>query len=382
MSQITGKTVYILGAGASHHTGAPLLKDFLVAARSIRESKRDLKYKDSFDRTFEWIDSLRGSSYYVDFDLDNLEHVFSLTEMCKQLNIRDGDLHSSDLRYLILESLDNRCKLVWRGGEEKHFYPDRRYSFFGEILRKLNKDRMEYLGKSDDSFERDVIVTFNYDTMLDYAFNYRGDTFDYCLNTSGSHGAYKFLKLHGSTNWASCKKCANNKIQIVSPQPFAEGKSYYLGEYADGKEYDFKMVTAVLPNTICKQCKTEGVLEPFIIPPTWSKTVSGSPLVDVWASTVKELSEAFQLIVIGYSMPPTDTFFQYLLTLGLESNPNLYRVIVVNVDRSDDFKKRYEKVFSRNLIDRGRLIFLPGLTFQGFLGDNFMPLAGGQVDWP
>jgi len=110
VSQITGKTVYILGAGASHHTGAPLLKDFLVAARNIRESKRDLKYKDSFDRTFEWIDSLRGSSYYVDFDLDNLEHVFSLAEMCKQLNIRDGELHSSDLRYLILETLDNRCK--------------------------------------------------------------------------------------------------------------------------------------------------------------------------------------------------------------------------------------------------------------------------------
>ncbi len=76
LAQITGKTIYVLGAGASQHTGAPLLRDFLVTARILREEKSELRYRGSFDRVFEWIDTLRGSSYYVEFDLDNLEHVF------------------------------------------------------------------------------------------------------------------------------------------------------------------------------------------------------------------------------------------------------------------------------------------------------------------
>src|SRR5882672_7654554 len=109
MSQITGKTVYMLGAGASHHTGAPLLRDFLVHARLLLDGKDTLCYRDSFQRTFEWINSLRGSSYYVEFDLDNLEHVFSLAEMGKQIGVDGNAERVSDLRKLVLETLD-RCQ--------------------------------------------------------------------------------------------------------------------------------------------------------------------------------------------------------------------------------------------------------------------------------
>ncbi len=53
MALITGKTVYVLGAGASQHTGAPLLRDFLVTARVLLEGKLDLKHKESFKKIFE-----------------------------------------------------------------------------------------------------------------------------------------------------------------------------------------------------------------------------------------------------------------------------------------------------------------------------------------
>ena len=76
MPVITGKTVYVLGAGASHHTGIPLLGDFLFTARLILESNRTIRHKDAFDLVFSWIDAMRGSSYYVELDLDNLEHIF------------------------------------------------------------------------------------------------------------------------------------------------------------------------------------------------------------------------------------------------------------------------------------------------------------------
>jgi len=170
MTQITGKTVYVLSAGASHHTGAPLLRDFLVQARLLREGKDQLLHKASFDRVFEWIDSLRGSSYYVEFDLDNLEHVFSLAGMRRQLSIGKGEELFSDLRYVIMETLDRCQQLQWQGSQ---FEPDSLYFHFAKSLRDLNEQRQKHTGQAYGTFENDVIITFNYDVMLDYALRFQ-----------------------------------------------------------------------------------------------------------------------------------------------------------------------------------------------------------------
>ena len=371
---ITGKTIYVLGAGSSHHTGAPLLRDFLLTARLLRESKKELKYKDEFKRIFDWIDSLRGASYYVELDLDNLEHIFSLAEMLKQLGSKEGEEHFSDLRYVVMETLD-RCQIQWK---EKRLQPDSLYYNFIETLGDLNKKRRDRIVLASGTFERDVIVTLNYDVMLDYAMRFRGVHFDYCLTSGMAGDNFKVLKLHGSTNWAFCRNCKNH-FQIISPTPLAPGFSVdpFL---EDGGQMFFEMVTHVMLNTPCDQCKEKGTLEPVVIPPTWSKAVGGTPLAKVWETAVNEIKKAFQIIVIGYSLPPTDTFFQYLLTLGLSTNANLHRVIVINNDNSAEFKQRYEKVFARSLSDRGRLIFL-GETFQEFIRAD-MYVMGGQIGVP
>ena len=91
LAQITGKTVYILGAGASAHTGAPVLRDFLVRSRLLSEGRTPPYFKRSFENVFLWINELRSSSYYVEFDLDNLEHIFSLADMSRQLELPAGE---------------------------------------------------------------------------------------------------------------------------------------------------------------------------------------------------------------------------------------------------------------------------------------------------
>src|SRR5438552_6334345 len=133
MPEITGKTVYVLGAGASFHVGAPLLADFLVTARLLREGKQPLVHQDSFDRVFEWIDKLRESSYYVEFDLDNLEHVFSLAEMGKQLKLEGAEQIFTDLRYLVTETLDI-CRVRY---SDKQPLPSPTYDSFVKLLLRL-----------------------------------------------------------------------------------------------------------------------------------------------------------------------------------------------------------------------------------------------------
>lgn len=367
---ITGKTIYVLGAGSSHHTGAPLLRDFLLTARLLLEEKQELKYKDSFTKIFNWIDSLRGASYYVELDLDNLEHIFSLAEMLKQLGSKEGEEHFSDLRYVVMETLD-RCQIQWR---QNRYQPDSLYDRFVKILGDINKKRKDRIVQASGNFERDVIVTLNYDVMLDYAMRFCGTHSDYCLSSGMAGDIFMVLKLHGSTNWAFCRAC-KNQLQVVRPSPVPAGSTHISLE--DGQTIYFQMVTSVLPNTPCEKCGEKGALEPVVIPPTWSKVVGGTPLAKVWETAVNEIKKAFQIIVIGYSLPPTDTFFQYLLTLGLSTNANLHRVIVINNDNSTEFKQRYEKVFARSLSDRGHLIFF-GKTFNQFVHDD-MNLIGSEI---
>lgn len=357
MALITGKTVYVFGAGTSHHTGAPLLRDFLVAARLLYERNPELHYKESFERVFKWIDSLRGSSYYVEFDLNNLEHVFSLAEMKRQLELDQGEELCSDLRHVILETLDNTCQLQLRNGR---VIPDPTYQHFIQKLHTWNDRRRQLIRKSEKDFESDAIITFNYDVMLDYAMYRTGYVPEYCLFEPAYMNKYKVLKLHGSSNWVFCRECNDKTPQVIEPTSLPSG-SHYIEPRG---QINFTMVTEALAGEVCKYCKKTGKLDPIIIPPTWSKLVS-HPLVNVWREAVNQIRSAFQIVVIGYSMPQTDTFFQYLLTLGLASNPNLQRVFIVNSDDSEDFKNRYGRIFSRSLKDRNNLNFVdPPRTFE------------------
>lgn len=370
MLQIVGKTVYVLGAGASRHTGAPLLRDFLVTARLLRDRGYPLRYKQSFDNVFDWIDSLRGSSYYVEFDLDNLEHVYSLAEMSKQVGEEKGKQVSLDLRYLVTETLDS-CQLRWANGQ---LQPDGAYSTFVKALDRLNDNRLEHGAGSGAAFEEDCIITFNYDVMLDYAMQFNSLRPNYCLEASAGASRFKLFKLHGSTNWASCRECGVESLQVIPIQITPRTSPAY------GALIDLKIVGELLPNIRCKACNKLGTLGPYVIPPTWSKLIGNTPIAKVWASAVDEIRSAFQIIVVGYSMPPTDTFFQYLLTLGLATNPNLFRVVVVNTDDSDVFRERYGSVFSRSLSERGRLKFLTDETFQNFIS-TYMEKVGSDAEW-
>lgn len=367
MAEVTGTTVYVLGAGASCHTGAPLLADFLVSARALTGGRyqENLEYKDSFKNIFNWIDTLRSASYYVEFDLDNLEHIFSLAEMQKQIGSEEGQKLCQDLKHVIVETLDRNILGTLKG---KTFEPDPIYSNFVGALDHINKQRRKRTNQAHGTFEKDTIITFNYDVILDHAFGPKN--YDYCINEEYSPGKFKILKLHGSANWGICSGCDRRPIQTATPSPLASGADYdYEALAENGEKLPFKMVTHAMKYHKCGKCGETEVLEPYIIPPTWSKKIENSQLERVWKTAVDEIAKACQLIIIGYSMPPTDTFLQYLLTLGLANNPTLHRIVVVNRDNSEDFKQRYRKVFSRSLSGRGRLKFITGehATFDEFI---------------
>ena len=55
----------------------------------------------------------------------------------------------------------------------------------------------------------------------------------------------------------------------------------------------------------------------------------------MWRRAAKHLQEARNIVVIGYSLPPSDQFFRYLYGLGTVSPARIQRFWVFDIEPSD-----------------------------------------------
>ena len=133
-----------------------------------------------------------------------------------------------------------------------------------------------------------------------------GHKWDYRLGGDPVADAYPVLKLHGSMNWGRDGK---KRVKVF--------ESY-------------------------EKLRGEGAkLE--IVPPTWNKVISPA-LSEVWKNANEVLSTATNIIVVGFSMPPTDLHVKYLLAAGVKGNVSLRKIIFV--DPNPDIPERANVMFS------------------------------------
>lgn len=81
---------------------------------------------------------------------------------------------------------------------------------------------------------------------------------------------------------------------------------------------------------------------PVIVPPTWNKTDYAPTLVGVWQEAARQLSDAENIFVSGYSLPETDSFFKYLFGLGAVGSSLIQRFWVFDPDSA--VEERFRKL--------------------------------------
>lgn len=358
-----GKNVFILGAGASVHTQAPLMTNFIPRARALfAESNGERR----FDDVFRVIDELRASSYYTSVNLDNIEDVFSIVHLAREAGLQGYAQVYDSLVCLIAETVERCCLLSTSGGV---FGASAVYDLFVQTLKKV-------VGLSEERrpcsvTDSDAIITFNYDFMLDYAMRCNHLLPDYGVGEVQDERyvaeKWPLLKLHGSVNWGVHPGCPGTAPLSIAVWPPRDNSPGQLLE-APGPHQQLALLISSAPDHLrrmpCPSCDERGVLRPVIVPPTWAKSPSESRVGPVWRRAVEVLSEATQVFIIGYSLPATDTVFSYLMALGLQHNRGLRRVVVANPD--EETKARYEEVFSRDLARRDSLAFWP-VSFHDFI---------------
>ena len=333
---------------------------FLDTSRSIFEGRQKLHFENSFKNVFAWIDAFQQTSSRTQLDFKNLEDVFSLLAMARELGDKDAIALYDQFTEVMFETLETEIQIGPIGGNE---WVDSAYLHFANGINSSND--MREAECRPGTFKRDAIISFNYDFLLDAALGHRSIAFSYGMKEVAVK-EFGYYKLHGSMNWAYHPDCSGGRhIQVFNP-----GDAIKKGELTG--EVRRTALYAELVKAKCRNsgCSYASVLKPVFIPPTWAKSPLGGEIQAMWNRAVLEVSEAEQLIVIGYSLPRTDTFFRYLLALGLKNNTRLRRVLLVNSGLDERLLDAYRELFSENVDVRPVDPSNAKLTFTAFAHSN------------
>jgi hypothetical protein len=131
------------------------------------------------------------------------------------------------------------------------------------------------------------------------------------------------LKLHGSVNWVNFPEYLSSSEEKARP--------------ALGQEEDWELEPGPLGPRVFgdySELRNKG-FSPLLLPPTWRKDLGTDQYArynfsSVWDGAVAALRTATNVIILGYSVPPTDLHFRYLLAAGLQDNISLRRILFVN----------------------------------------------------
>ena len=337
------KIVFVLGAGASAHCGTPLMNNFLEVAEDLWRRGEVKEVAEHFERVFDAIGNLQGIHSKAKLDTYNIETIYAAFEMGKLLDSLPGVEENSQIEELISSikkviayTLEQTTELRSSGTTDA---PESYYEFAGIL------DSLIGGGKSCS------IITFNYDVGLDYSLYRRGMLPDYGLGDIDlTNKKYiTFLKLHGSLNWGKCTGCK----KIIPYRQFQ-----YINTVV-GRAYSTIPIISPLKRQKCSCGKPGKPLEedPFIVPPTWNKTAYHEQIEQVWKRAALELKDAENIFVLGYSLPSTDLFFNYLFALGVDMKTILKGFYVYNTDPTA--KERFQNLLGSGIEQRFQFYNLP-----------------------
>lgn len=305
------KTLYFFGAGASaaESPAAPTSTNLLRGGLARSQGKY---------RTLEHFLADWGFAGYQ--FLPSIEELLSILDNCltkgepigQRWNISDLTRCREELVTCLYDVIGDTLDSQTNGHHDPGLYM--------QLLKRLPG-------------EETSLISLNYDLLLDNALKKSGLAPDYCLDfldvagLSGSamtlggppsHGGIKLFKLHGSLNWGYCPSCFTTV---------------------------FTRDQKVSRSEVCPTC--DGLLSALIVPPTPMKVPPSPFLSALWKKAEWELSQAKEIVFIGYSLSDADANIRYLLFRGFFSYTP--KVTVVLKQDPPDYESpvvgRYHRLF-------------------------------------
>ena len=297
--------LFILGAGFSAPAGLPLAKSLLERVREdVRGNFRDFGWEGSLEQEIgEWASLYPGQSI-------DLERVLAYSHRKHYLRLLGSDEYFEHGSRSIAAARTAIQRILIQATPSDTPTP---YRDFAERL-----------------CPNDVVLTFNYDTLLEQALDDIGKPYtltpEWWLKTDPIEFEPKYvdlIKLHGSIDWYDrhyhddamrWHKEEGNDVpdrdQIFGPDPSVPAESLSRGP------------TEVLGSRILPRVfrvpnhrkhfpivgGTGAHVVPFILPPAYDKLLGYDAILDLWENLHRTLDAFSSIVIIGYSLPSYDSY--------------------------------------------------------------------------
>lgn len=323
-------TLVILGAGAtrgalnstrSPRVSAPLNGDYFDVLANYVKTKEGEKSLLSYKRLLAFLENEIGRKGIAKVTMEEVFNVLFISKDLPQIFHKGrGRKREAGYRQEVKDFLSLLIKV---------------FRFVQSHCR--NRDNLHHHDLLASILSpRDVIMTLNYDTMMDNALALRGwnPQRGYGFNAkviselnhpdSGSSNLKKvtLLKPHGSFNW------------------FAKGRFSSLESLLERRPVS-RIVMSQLPRVYESSQKN---LVRFFIPPLYTKFFKNKFWTKVWVQTYEAVKDAERLVIIGCSLIATDYHLRAILSKAISDRNNKYREIIV-VDPSLDVKGKLKSFF-------------------------------------
>lgn len=305
------KTIYFFGAGASAAelpTSPTNYALYQSLHRSIRGNDPGLQTLREFLATW-------GASEIESFP--TLEELLAILDGCLNKNEPIGHTWSISRLAKCREELINFIYRVIGESSDLESGPLVDNGLYSRLLQRMPDQPVS-------------LVSLNYDLLLDQALYRTGRTPNYDLDfmdlpfphsarrelngESDERVPIKLFKLHGSLNWGYCEACFTTVMARI--RTIREGQP-------------------------CPTC--DGNLRALIIPPSPVKAPPSPFLSALWKKAEWELTQAREVVFIGYSLSDADANIRYLLFRGFfNARP---RVTVVLNAPDEAVAGRYRRLF-------------------------------------
>ena len=178
---------------------------------------------------------------------------------------------------------------------------------------------------------RDVVLTFNYDTLLEQALDDIGKPYtltpEWWLETELDESEPKFvdlLKLHGSIDWydrsyldSDMRRYAEQGHNVPNRDPIFGPTPTVPSERLSRGPTDQVHGSRILPrvfrvpdhaNYFPIEGQVASRIVPFILPPAHDKLLGHDPIRDLWENLHRTEDVFSSIVIIGYSMPSYDSY--------------------------------------------------------------------------
>ena len=370
------KTVYILGAGFSVEAGAPTQAAIIREAFDLYKADQNNFDLEKFEEFTNFLrDQLNVSE--DSFSSIELEDIFTPLDRCLAENSQFRGISLDKImkvRESVFYVVGRTIQLLLNKTAKSKDYIEH----FATYLTDLSSVRANIEYKRTDPVS---VISTNWDILLDNSIhkaiqeNYGYDgVVDYCCYISSKdendttvtpgleklgQGGFnvKLLKLHGSLNWLQCPRCARLYSKFFTKETM----------------HNFNSPTS------CRHCDKNffeetgrHLLSQNLIMPTYLKNLSNPQYRIIWQNAGIEISEADEIVFIGYSLPHADFEMRQLLARMTRRNAKIHVVDYLPEGDGEHLKAHWKKFFGNREIKfsfDGAKSFVNELCLAG-LNDN------------